>query len=647
MKEARKTIPCFPDPLPDEILYSVWARYSDRVQYSHEGKVTQELFGDRGVGVIVDLPCYLDYFVEHLPPGNSYTADWLVDNHTLFPFFGPFLSQERYHGLHEQMISRSGSALHTRSGISGVSIPSPSALRYCPICVKRDREQHGEAYWHRLHQVPGVEICPDHMTILENSTVYTRTNYSLRKFISLERSIPFSPPRTPEDPLRKFLFDIAMEARYLLDHPDVHPDLDFLQQQYLALLAWRGFTTATGLVRIMEFTEAFVSHYSPELLSLLHCEIRPSEVRNKTWLSYFLPRLKKMRHPLQHILVIHFLGSNVDAFFTHPLESPQIFRAGPWPCLNPVCEHYHERRIMTFRIRENSPKGRPVGIFACSCGFVYSRCGPDQIDEDAFRRDWILSYGTAWQEKLRELWLNPKKSLVEIADHLGCSPRTVLHQADELHLPTPRQSIWSQKSHPRQRNREANDTAWHREQWLALVESAPDESRSALRHRSLKLHNWLYRYDREWLLAHSPRRRLPERRLYSPEVLQGINTPRNENYCDASTAESIRAVARDIINNADCLRKVTLKNINKQVPIAGKLRLQAEKAPLTVQALQEVLETTEAFALRRLHRAVQEYQRERVSPTQARLIRRAGLSRIWRTPLILQAIEESITLLRN
>ncbi len=213
VREVPRMIPCFPDPFPDEILYSVWARYRDRVQYSDEAKVTEELFGGT-VGVIVDLPCYLKYLVEHLPPGNSYTVDWLVDHHTLFPFYGPFLPQERYDRLREQMISGPGSALHTRAGISRLSIPSPIVLRYCPICVKRDREQHGEAYWHRLHQVPGVEICPEHMTILENSAVYTRANFSLKKkFISLESSTPFSPPRTPEGVLCKFLFDIAMEAR--------------------------------------------------------------------------------------------------------------------------------------------------------------------------------------------------------------------------------------------------------------------------------------------------------------------------------------------------------------------------------------------------------------------------------------------------
>lgn len=35
-------------------------------------------------------------------------------------------------------------------------------LRYCPICVKRDREKHGETYWHLMHSIPSWPMCPEH-----------------------------------------------------------------------------------------------------------------------------------------------------------------------------------------------------------------------------------------------------------------------------------------------------------------------------------------------------------------------------------------------------------------------------------------------------------------------------------------------------
>lgn len=49
---------------------------------------------------------------------------------------------------------------------------TPLHFRVCPFCVRVDREQFGEPYWHRIHQVPGVLACPHHSVYLENSSVY-------------------------------------------------------------------------------------------------------------------------------------------------------------------------------------------------------------------------------------------------------------------------------------------------------------------------------------------------------------------------------------------------------------------------------------------------------------------------------------------
>jgi hypothetical protein len=40
-------ISCFPDPFPNEMLYSVFARYRDHVQYPSFKRIMQELLGNR------------------------------------------------------------------------------------------------------------------------------------------------------------------------------------------------------------------------------------------------------------------------------------------------------------------------------------------------------------------------------------------------------------------------------------------------------------------------------------------------------------------------------------------------------------------------------------------------------------------------
>ncbi len=68
-------IPCFPNPFPDELLYSVCARYSDRMQYSDKQFLNQELFGDKNLTTIFDLPSHLSHLISVLPPGYSYTVE--------------------------------------------------------------------------------------------------------------------------------------------------------------------------------------------------------------------------------------------------------------------------------------------------------------------------------------------------------------------------------------------------------------------------------------------------------------------------------------------------------------------------------------------------------------------------------------------
>ncbi|HEX8377847.1 MAG TPA: hypothetical protein VF602_08505 [Pedobacter sp.] len=46
----------FPDPYPDELLYSACARYSERVKYVNKQFIMEDMFGRRGLSAIVDFP---------------------------------------------------------------------------------------------------------------------------------------------------------------------------------------------------------------------------------------------------------------------------------------------------------------------------------------------------------------------------------------------------------------------------------------------------------------------------------------------------------------------------------------------------------------------------------------------------------------
>jgi hypothetical protein len=630
-----------PDPYPDELLYSVWARYSDDVRYAYKREVLQELFGTMWIEATVDLPSHLAYFVDHLPIGHRYTVDYFIDHHTLLPFYAAFHSPEHVRQLREQMISSNGQALHRRAGVVQSTIPSPQWLRYCPGCVHMDRENFGECYWHRLHQVPGVEICPVHRTLLENSTVRARHHFSTREFTSAEHAIVDTTPRDAESsPFFQTFMDIALDVCYLLEH-SCCTDPPSLRKRYGVLLSQRGFLASAGsMIRIHDCLKAFMDYYSQTLLATLHCRLKHSPLDNRIWLNRVLHPSNKAQHPLRHILAIRFLGSSAETFFHLDIEPTMPFGEGPWPCLNPVCEHYQQRHITTCQIHRQ--RGRLVGRFACSCGFTYSRKGPDTSLEDAFRRENILAYGAKWEALLRDLWFDPAVSSGSIYRRLGFAPDAVKRQAVKLHLPFPRISSRSTISGMPQTPKK--DISWYRTQWLALLQDTPQaEGRTALKRKRPRVFEWLNKYDKEWLRAHLPpkksrvRQRTP---LFAPSINE---EPLHEDVTsqDAQIAEAVRAKAALIIT-LDPPKRVTMHRIRADIPQVWQLKNMPEKAPLTVQALRDVIETWEAFAVRRIWRKVQKYQEKQVCPSRNGLIWSTNVHPYLHVPIVKQALDEAM-----
>src|SRR5260370_39857782 len=90
--------------------------------------------------------------------------------------------EERYYQLREKMVTGNEQLIHKTVGRASADVPHLNRLRYCALCAKDARVNFGECYWHRLHQLPGVEICPIHKVFLENSeiTILTDLRESVR-----------------------------------------------------------------------------------------------------------------------------------------------------------------------------------------------------------------------------------------------------------------------------------------------------------------------------------------------------------------------------------------------------------------------------------------------------------------------------------
>lgn len=168
-----------PSIYPDELVYSWFCRY-----YVHSGCLShkmalQELYCKRS-----DNPS--KEFIGNLKPearekiGWMYPLDKLVLEHTMYPQYARFVPLEQK----KTALFRLG---HDSCDIHHLFAVLPRGegeqyLRFCPLCVKEDRETYGETYWHRKHQIRNMSICTKHKCRLMESSVPVKSEQSYTFF---------------------------------------------------------------------------------------------------------------------------------------------------------------------------------------------------------------------------------------------------------------------------------------------------------------------------------------------------------------------------------------------------------------------------------------------------------------------------------
>jgi len=109
---------------------------------------------------------------------------------------------------------------------------------------------------------------------------------------------------------------------------------------------------------------------------------------------------------------------------------------------------------------------------------------------------------------------------------------------------------------------------------------------------------------------------------------------------DMQMADAVRTCAQAIMNAAGYPKKVTKRKILIAVPVLG--RFERYRAPLTALALQEVIETPETFALRRIQWFIQKCQREQRYPKRKEFIRSINIDHVLHLSTVLDAFNEAM-----
>ena len=159
----------FPEPYEDELVYSQLARLYVQSGYPCYWYAAEDLFTSKKVRPDNEFinrynDDVLQFLTKHISIEN------IIMKHTMFPYYGRFLPPERRKTAFTALVKQEGN-YHALLPMPKNKGDTKRSMRYCGACVKADREKYGETYWHRIHQMQGINICPIHHCKLIDSDV--------------------------------------------------------------------------------------------------------------------------------------------------------------------------------------------------------------------------------------------------------------------------------------------------------------------------------------------------------------------------------------------------------------------------------------------------------------------------------------------
>jgi predicted RNA-binding Zn-ribbon protein involved in translation (DUF1610 family) len=406
----------FPTPYPDEILYSVFARYHEKSPNFNGSETAGDLFSVKRIVCSLEFPTLLANLVHNMPLNSPFDVDSLIVEHTLFPYYTVFLSLENREIIRQYMWHGDVEIYNKITGITN-PLAENKFLRFCPRCNEEDFERYGELYWHRVHQIRGIYICPYHKIPIYNSSVLLEDN-KYKYVAATEKNCIVGNEVVYEQRTYEKLLLISEDMCWILNNQVINTNI---KEQYSNRLKILEYATVNGSLRQKKLIADFEAFWGSEILQMTHNTIR--KTNNSNWLLKMGWNKATIEDPLKHILFMRFLGLSPEVLFNQNVEYLP-FGKGPYPCLNPVCKQYKKQVIENVEIRNSYKNKSPIGYFTCpNCGFSYLRRGPDTKKEDKYRYSRIVDFGDYWREEL--IRLLKYNSVPTVAKLMGTSHTTV------------------------------------------------------------------------------------------------------------------------------------------------------------------------------------------------------------------------------
>ena len=310
----------FPRPYPDELLYSIFVRYHIRSGNKDFEQTVKDLLGYASQQLCgLTLPNNLNFLVKNLGLVSNWTVESFIANNTLYSFYENFLTQPEAFLLRDLMRKKTGKPIFQVARISvAEKNEARQFLRFCTQCLEEDFQRYGEAYWHCLHQVPGVLVCPVHSLILQESLVPLKEGYLDCHAADLKNCL-IEPDEIVhrEDTLQQLLA-FTMDIIWLSSNDFSFKGLPWLRSRYQHYLVEREFMkvlpSKTFKFDGQKFADAIFDFYGQEFWNVVKPGLGTHAERYFTHCLLacdIVPAIDRVTH----IILIRFLSNSPKDFF--------------------------------------------------------------------------------------------------------------------------------------------------------------------------------------------------------------------------------------------------------------------------------------------------------------------------------------------
>ncbi|MEJ9125629.1 TnsD family Tn7-like transposition protein [Bacillus cereus] len=570
-------IPFFPRIYEGELFYSILARYHRYSGNVEAIKTIRDLYGMDNVRVYSHVVRKLNILYERIKIFNIPSIEELIAKHTFYFYYTNFKGIKTKDSLKEVMLNGEENEMNRVVGIK-----HNVYFKYCPHCTREDIENYGETYWRLQHQIFGVQVCLKHNETLCDSDVSWSNRGRKKGFREIEAATLENCPISRKgivfsDETKYKLVMIAEELKKMASS-DYNINPDTISDIYRYVLFRKGYMKGK-VVNIKKLYRDFTNYYGQSLLELLNLTFNSNKRSN--WVISILKRGRQTFSPVQHALIIIFLGEKIDTINQYNDQEYSSFGKGPYPCLNPFARHYLNSTIDTVNLSMDQ-RGNCIGIFECKCGFKFSCLLKEYNNQKQFIVHQIIDIEQRWVDYFELLANGNLKQ-----EDLFCLDESVITLMQKRYL------IYIQNKKRKLSGKpSAEKVEKYRREWLRYRERYPDFTVNKIRSFAGGVYTFLYRYDRDWLY---------ENTIY---IERSIAKRNNWAEIDKNLLIEVQEVINKIKNYNGYPIKVTKHSIRRELSRdIGAYTL--KNCPLTAEFLKLNVESVEQFQIRRIYWAVE------------------------------------------